>query len=356
MNARDQQWLRELAEKNPTPFWVMFPRATQAKYFELVDVFQSIPQKLQVFYSVKTNPHPAILSALDKMESGFECVSVRELQGVSSFSRPKLFNSCAPSEEEIRSALDQKAWIVIDSLSMGEKVAKLKGNVPLDVGIRVRLDTHRFGFAPSEVRTGISALESMGLSVKLLHAHPGTHCSIPQYRSFISKVAQLCMDYPQIHILDLGGGIPGKTSLVERKSRIEEYAQIVQEQLGDFLKTRTLFLESGRFMCEDSMILITRIRTIKDVDGRPFALLDAGINLLPRISMSPFRFFALSESGPVKQIFRLGGPLMFGSDELGQLSGKLGEGDYLAVENAGAYCTELSWKLSQDAPPILVIE
>ncbi|MEK6971104.1 MAG: alanine racemase [archaeon] len=356
MNARDRQWLLELAEKHPTPFWVLLPRSAQARYFELSDAFRPIARTLQVFYSVKTNPHPHILSSLDGMESGFECVSLRELDSVASFSRPKIFNSCAPSDDEIRSALHQKAWIVVDSLSMAEKVSRLAESKPLKVGIRVRLDTHRFGFAPSELGPAMASLEKLGLSPVLLHAHPGTNCSLSQYRSFISSVSSLCVDFPSFEVLDLGGGFPGKTGLLERKNRVEDYAAIVREQLGDFLQSRTLFLESGRFLCEDAMILITRVRSIKHVEGRPFALLDAGINLLPRIAMSPFRFFPLSESGSRSHVFRLGGPLMFGSDELGQLSGKLGEGDFLAVENCGAYCTELAWRLSMDIPRILSID
>lgn len=356
MNARDKQWLSELAVEHATPFWVVFPRAAQARYFELIDVFQKVAKNVRIFYSVKTNPHTTFLQSLYKMESGFECVSLRELQLVNAYDTPKIFNSCASSDDEILLALKQNAIIVIDSLSQAEQVARLATSKPIAVGLRVRMDQHRFGFAPQEVKPMIEALSQMGLNVTLLHTHPGTNCSVNIYRNFVSRVAGLVQDLPSITALDLGGGFPGKTSLMERKEGLEAYAEIVKEQLGDFLKTRSLYLESGRFLVEDSMILVTKVMHVKKMDGTHFALLDAGINVLPRISMSPFRFFALTETGETKANFRLGGPLMFGSDEFGQIHGKLKIGDLIGVENVGAYCTELAWKLSRDLPEMIVIE
>ena len=356
MNARDRVWLEELSHEHETPFWVMMPRVAQARYFELLDSFQSAAKKIHVCYSVKTNPHEKILDSLNKMESGFECVSMRELVGVKSYSGMKLFNSCASTQKELEEALSQNALIILDSLSQAEQLVKVTGEKPLSVGMRVRMDQHRFGFSPSEVRKTIEALAKMGLNVTVLHAHPGTSCSLNNYRNFISRFAAVVCDYPFLQGIDIGGGIPGKTSLVERKESLSQYVQIIKEQLGEFLSTRTLYLECGRFLVEDSMILVSRVQHLKSVDGQTFALLDAGINVLPRISMNPFRFFALVETTGSRSNVRLAGPLMFGSDELGHLFSAVKQGDVIAVENTGAYCTELAWKLSRDFPAIVVIE
>lgn len=356
MNPRDQQWLTELAREHATPFFVLFSRVPQARYFELADAFRNVAKTLQICYSVKTNPYPKLIDSLAKMESGFELVSGRELAQVAPLSGPKIFNSCAATPEELQSALDQGALIILDSLSQAELLSTLARTKPLNVGVRIRLDSHRFGFAPAEIPALLPQLQALGLTVTVLHAHPGTNCSLAHYRNFISKVAALVPDYPFLTGLDLGGGFPGKISMIERKEPLESFVQIIREQLGDFLATRTLYLESGRFLVEDSMLLVAKVIHTKRVDGMPFVILDAGINALPRISMSPFRFFALTQSGTEKAHFRLGGPLMFGSDEMGSLSAALARGDLLCVENCGAYCTELAWRLSRDAPAIVCIE
>lgn len=356
MNPRDKQWLAELAREHPTPFWVMMPRVSQSHYFELADALQKVAKKVSICYSVKTNPHEKILAALNGMESGFECVSSSELLRVKSFSGQKIFNSCASSDEEITEALAQNALIILDSLSHAEQVARLSTSKPLPVGLRVRMDNHRFGFSANELRKTIEHLATMGLHVNVLHGHPGTGCTLNAYRSFISRFAQVVREYPFLQGVDIGGGLPGRTSLVERKEKLEQYVSLVREHLGEFLATRTLYMESGRFLCEDTMILVSRVGHMKNVEGQAFALLDAGINVIPRITMNPYRFFALTETGTRKTSTRLAGPLMFGSDELGQIHAALEKGDLIAVENVGAYCTEMSWTLSREAPKIIVVE
>ncbi len=356
MNPRDKQWLIELALEYPAPFWVLMPRVSQSHYFELADALQDVAKEVSVCYSVKTNPHEKILQSLNKMESGFECVSARELAAVKSFGGQKIFNSCASSDEEIKEALSQNALIILDSLSHAEQVSRLSPTRPLHVGLRVRMDNHRFGFSPNEIRKTIEHLTTIGLQVVVLHGHPGTSGTLNSYRNFVSRFAEIVKDYPFLRGIDIGGGLPGRTSLVERKEKIEQYAALIREHLGDFLRTRTLFVEPGRFLCEDTMILVTRVQHVKNVEGQSFALLDAGINVLPRITMNPYRFFALVESGKRKTSIRLAGPLMFGSDELGQIHAALEKGDLVAVENGGAYCTEVSWNLSREAPKIIVVE
>lgn len=356
MNARDKQWLAELALEHQTPFGVLMPRISQSHYFELADALQGIASRVSICYSVKTNPHPAILQSLHKMESGFECVSGRELSDVKSFSGQKIFNSCASTDAEITEALSQNALIILDSLSHAEQVARLATSKPLRVGLRVRLDNHRFGFSPSEIRKTIEHVANMGLRVVVLHGHPGTSCTLNSYRNFVSRFAAVVQDYPFLEGVDIGGGLPGRTSLFERKEKIEQYLAIIREQLGEFLRTRTLYVESGRFLVEDTLVFVSRVQHLKHVDGQLFALLDAGINVLPRVTMNPYRFFALVEREGKKSSIRLSGPLMFGSDELGQIHAVLERGDLIAVENAGAYCTEMSWNLSRESPKIIVVE
>ncbi|MBM3282316.1 MAG: hypothetical protein FJY86_03175 [Candidatus Diapherotrites archaeon] len=356
MNARDKAWLAELSHEHPTPFWVLFPRVSQTHYFELADAFSRVAKKVMICYSVKTNPHPRILDALSKMESGFECVSLRELENVKSFTGPKILNSCSSSDEEITEALSQNALIILDSLSQAEQVARFAEKKPLSVGLRIRLDHHRFGFSPNELRKTIEHVSQLGLRVTVLHSHPGTNTTLKSYRQFMITFSAIVKEYPFLEGVDIGGGFPGSVSLHMRHEKLSDYANVVREQLGDFLSARALYVESGRFLSEDTMLLVTRVMHVKSVEGQAFALLDAGINLLPRLTMNPYRFHALEETGARKASIRLAGPLMFGSDELGQVSAALSVGNALVVENTGSYCTEMSWKLSRDFPKIIVIE
>ncbi len=107
-----------------------------------------------------------------------EAVSLRELHQISSFSCKKIFNSPASSEAEIREALKQKCIMVIDNISQARLVHSISKGKFIEVGIRVRLDRHRFGFEPNEINSAIMELQNLGLHVSLLHAHPGTNQSL----------------------------------------------------------------------------------------------------------------------------------------------------------------------------------
>ncbi|MDP2666967.1 MAG: hypothetical protein Q8P05_05715 [Candidatus Diapherotrites archaeon] len=346
---------RVAREKKDTPFFLLFPAIVAARYQELHTAFSPLAANFKICYSVKTNPHPRILSTLNDLGSGMETVSERELQAVAPFSTFKLFNACAATPKEMAEANAQGAHIILDSPSQLEMMASQE-IIPHHAGIRVRLFPSKFGFSPAEVKPFIQECHSRGITITLLHSHPGTNVSIQDYERFASRLAGLLPDLPQIETIDLGGGIPGPHGLKQRGHSVNEYARILSIHLGQFLSQKTLILEPGRFLVEDAMVLITVVQHLKEVDDHSYVFLDAGINVLPKITFSPYVFKPLSPSHGTKKNVRLAGPLMFGSDELGKIHASLAPGDRIVVENVGAYCTELAWRLSRDAPNIVVVE
>lgn len=354
MIAAQQHTLTTLAAKHGTPFFALFPQIVK----DNAEIFSSAAKKYfkksHICYSVKTNPHPQILSILEKADIGMEVVSLRELHAIKSFSGKKIFNAPAATEEELREALAQKCLIIIDNLSQAQLLHSLLKGKSLDVGIRVRMDAHRFGFAPQEVKSVIAQLNEMNLHITALHAHPGTNQTLQEYHKFLNRVHALLIDFPSIHTLDLGGGFPGNENLRARKVDIHSYMQLVKDVLGEFLPKVEVIFEVGRNLVEDSMNLVLQVQHVKEGNEAHYALMDSGINVLSKLSMSPLRFIPLKESGEKKHNFFLCGPSMFGSDEFARIFAKLERRDIIAVENVGAYCTELAWNLSRDVPPIYV--
>ncbi|QQR92611.1 MAG: alanine racemase [Candidatus Iainarchaeum archaeon] len=351
-----QQALKALVSKNERPFFVLFPQMVKDNARHFMDAAKKRFKKSHIYYSVKTNPHARVLEVLDSSGIGMELVSLRELRAVKSFSGKKIFNAPAATEAELREALAQKCLIIIDNLSQAQLLHSILKGKPLDVGIRVRMDAHRFGFAPQEIKAAIREMESWGLRMVALHAHPGTNQTLQDYHNFLNRVHGLLVDFPPIRILDLGGGFPGNENLRMRKTGIPAYMELVHETLGEFLPQVELVFEVGRSLVEDAMCLVLEVQHAKVVDNAHYALMDSGINVLSKLSMSPLRFIPLQESGEKKHNFFLCGPSMFGSDEFARIFAKLARGDIVVVENVGAYCTELAWNLSRDVPSVLVVE
>lgn len=348
--------LKGLVSKNASPFFVLFLSQVKRNAENFILSTKTLGNSVHVCFSIKTNPHPQILRTLAAARVGMEAVSLRELQQMSSFSCKKIFNSPASSEAEIREALKQKCIIVIDNISQARLVHSISKGKSLEVGIRVRMDCHRFGFDPVEINSAIMELRDLNLRVSLLHAHPGTNQSLQDYQKFLLRLKELMADLPQLHALDLGGGFPGNESLRARKVSLSDYMQLIRETLGDNLKGKEIFFEVGRNLVEDAMGLVAQVQHTKVLGQNHYALLDAGINVLPKVSFAPFHFSALNETGSSKYNYFLCGPSMFGNDEFGRVFAALERGDVVLVENVGAYCTELAWKLSRDIPPIVVIK
>jgi diaminopimelate decarboxylase len=350
MDPKEKEQLLSLAEKNRTPFFVSFLQKPPQRLEELRKAFGRIANEAEICFSVKTNSNQNILEALAKNSAGMEVVSRRELMQVQPFKTAKIFNSIACTEEELELALRQNALIIIDSFSQAELLQSKIGDKQIEVGLRVRFSSSKFGFSPNEVKEAVQKLEEMNLIVSVIHSHCGTNVSLRDYQNFITKLAVLVNDLPELRGIDIGGGIPGPANLRMRKQSLNDYASIVKEKLGSFLKERTLYLEVGRFLAEDSTFLVAKITHIKEADGKKLAVLDVGINVLSKIIMSPFFYIPLTENGEKKRPFKLVGPLMFGADKLGQIVGNMGAGDFVAVENVGAYCAEFAWNLSYDVP------
>ena len=355
MSSRAASTKKDFALDYTAPYFELFPSRVQSQYHEMQMAFSKLAKHVHICYSIKTNPHPKILEALASRGCGMESVSLRELNASKSFSTPKLFNSCASTKEELEIALKQNALIIIDSLSQAKLLSSLIKK-PLNVGMRVRFDLFRFGFAADEVPLAIEEMEKMNLRVILLHSHPGTNQSLSDYEKFISKFAALVKEFPSMEAIDIGGGFLGKELLRQKNISISDYAKLIQKHLGAFLKDKILYVEAGRYLVEDSMELIAQIQHIKMMGPRAFAMMDAGINVLSKFTNSHYQYSAITQSGETNRQFRLCGPSMFASDEFGQLTGKLKEGDIIRIHNTGAYCTELAWNLSKDVPKIKVVE
>lgn len=356
MLPAQQQALNALSSRQRTPCFVLFPQIAEQNARAFAHAAKKKCKKFSICYSVKTNPHPRILSTLDSVGIGMEVVSLRELHAIKSFSGKKVFNSPAASEEELREALSQKCLIIIDNLSQAHSLHALLKGKPLEVGIRVRMDAHRFGFSPQEIKPAIAELQEMGFSIVALHAHPGTNQTLQEYQKFLSRVHALLLDFPPIRTLDLGGGFPGNENLRARKNSLDDYMELVASTLGESISGVEIVFEAGRNLVEDTMFLLLQVQHLKEGNGAHYALMDSGINVLSKLSMSPLRFIPLHESGEKKHNFFLCGPSMFGSDEFARIFAKLERGDIIAVENVGAYCTELAWNLSRDVPPIYIGE
>ena len=258
--------------------------------------------------------------------------------------------------------------INIDSESEIDKIAKILNNQSFNIGLRISTNESKFGFDEKQLEKTIKYAKSKNLNIICIHLHQGTQQTIANFSLNLKKSAQIIENLQKKYKLDLkyidiGGSFPDKIQLKNLNTKLEDYFKEIKIHFQQF--NTTIILEPGRNLVADAFTLITKVHVIKEKADKKFAILDAGINILPRITLSTYKFSKIKQPKtnhkPLptkpdlkKQEYILAGPLLFSNDTLGKIQENLQEGDLIKIENVGAYCYNLAWTISYDKPNIVV--
>jgi diaminopimelate decarboxylase len=189
----------------------------------------------------------------------------------------------------------------------------------------------------------------------------------------------------ELEVLDFGGNLacPTVARLPERAHRlavtlgrepdprplesvlsIEDYLERLIGQVERHATARgvarpRIFLEPGRAMTGDTMMLLTRVLSVRGRDeaGATWAILDAGINVAEPVPHEYHHLLAVAPRGVETRRYRLTGPsctmgdLLYPAWELPELAA----GDALAIMDTGAYFVPLSTCFSFARPAIVSV-
>jgi diaminopimelate decarboxylase len=337
-----------------TPVFVLDENALRKNFIEFREACEQTLERFEIAYSVKTNSFKSVLETLNAEKAGFEVASLEEIKKILRLNpRFVVFNSQAKTEKELDIAIKNNFLINADSISEIDKISRITKKGPLKIGMRISVKDSKFGIDERKIKEAIEHAKSKNLDVSCLHLHLGTQLSIKEYEEGIKKFAELIQNSKlNLEYIDVGGGFPDAIQLRNLGLKLGAYLEIQKRYLSKF--NSTIILEPGRIIVADSMTLLTKVVSIKENFGKNYAILDAGINLLPRITLSTYKFSKLTgkkkETHAKNQEYLLAGPLLFSNDILGKFNGNLEEGDIIKIENVGAYCYNLAWEISYKKP------
>jgi len=359
--------LSAIAEQFGTPCYV-YSRATLERHWKVFDQAYSQGPHL-ICYAVKANSNLAVLNLLARLGSGFDIVSVGELERVLAAGGDPakvVFSGVGKREDEIRRALQAGIRCfnveVVGELDRLNRIAGemgLRAPVSLRVNPDVDANTHpyistglkenKFGIdieqAVSEYRRAASMAH---LDVVGIDCHIGSQLTTTEpFLDALDRLLDLALRLReaglQIHHLDLGGGL-GIRYRDEEPPEPAQLASLVAEKLKgqDF----EVIIEPGRAIVGNAGILLTRVEHIKATSAKNFAIVDAAMNDLLR----PALYDAWQAIVPVCQESSAGslmvdvvGPVCETGDFLGKNRElAVSEGDLLAVRSAGAYGFSMS--------------
>ena len=310
--------VQDIIYKYGSPCYI-YSRATLERHWKAFDLAFGDHAHL-ICYAVKANSNIALLNLLARLGSGFDIVSLGELERVIAAGGDPgkiVFSGVGKREDEILAAL--KIGIrcfnieVSGELDRINRLAEQMG-VIAPVSFRVNPDvdakTHPYiSTGLKENKFGID-IEQALIEYRRAAAMPninviGIDCHIgsqlTETRPFLDAldkildlVSVLKADGIHLHHLDLGGGL-GIRYNDEQPPEPADYIKAVLERLGntDF----EILLEPGRAIVGNAGILVTQVEYLKPTAHKNFAIVDAAMNDLVRPSL----YSAWQEIIPVNQ-------------------------------------------------------
>ena len=315
-----------------------------------------------VCYAVKANSNLAVLNVLAKLGSGFDIVSIGELERVLAAGGEAgkcVFSGVAKSISEIERALEVgvRCFNVesASELSRIESVAQSVGKqAPISIRVNPNVDakTHPYiSTGLKENKFGVDmndaidlyqrAQNSKHLNVQGLDCHIGSQITeVSPFLDALDKVLVLLEQLKDKDInithLDLGGGI-GIDYNGEQTIDIQNYIDAIISKVGNI----EIILEPGRAIVGNAGVFITKVEFLKQNSDHSFAIVDGAMNdlLRPSFYNSYHQVLPINENAKGTQAnWDLVGPICETGDFLAKNRDlSLCEGDYLAVMSAGAY-------------------
>ncbi len=320
-----------------------------------------------ICYAVKANSNLGVLNVLAKLGSGFDIVSIGELERViAAGGQPGrcVFSGVSKTKTEIQRALELGIYCFnVESaaeLDRVESVAKLmstKAPISIRVNPDVDANTHPYiATGLKENKFGVSinrALElykkaelSKHLDVFGLDYHIGSQITevspfIEALEKALDLISQLKAEGIKMSHIDIGGGV-GIAYNEEKTINIEKYVQSVLDKVGDL----EVILEPGRAIVGNAGIFVTQVEYLKQSGVKSFAIIDGAMNDLQRPSLygSYHKAIAVEDNSKgIKDTWDLVGPICETGDFLAKdRELTLAQGDYIALMSAGAYGFVLS--------------
>ncbi|MBK1691791.1 diaminopimelate decarboxylase [Ectothiorhodospira mobilis] len=353
--------LEALAAEHGTPLYV-YSRATLERHWRAFDEALSGHPHL-VCYAVKANASLAVLNVLARLGSGFDIVSVGELERVLRAGGDPgrvVFSGVGKQPHEMRRALEVgircfNVESAPELQRLNAEAAALGRTAPVSVRVNPDVDARTHPYISTglkENKFGVDVDTALALyrqAAGLSHVHvAGLDCHIGSqlthlepFTAALERILALARTLeaegiPLQH-LDLGGGL-GIRYRDETPPSPRDYARALMEALGD--SRYEILIEPGRAIAGNAGVLLTRVNYLKHSGHKDFAIVDGAMNDLLR----PALYEAWMEIVPVRprpgagRAYDVVGPVCETGDFLGKdRTLALEPGDLLAVRSAGAY-------------------
>jgi diaminopimelate decarboxylase/aspartate kinase len=337
-----------------------------------IEALQGVASVRRFAYAMKANWHPDILRRVYAAGLTIECVSQGELQHafavIPQLSPARvLFTPNFAPRAEYEFGFARGVRVTLDNLHplrMWPEV--FRGQeifLRMDPGFGRGHHSHvrtagvqsKFGIPMGDVDEVLALTQAAQVQVTGLHAHTGSGIfDVDNWTETGELLAQLARRFPQVRIVDLGGGIgvpeqPGVADIDLGALDRGVAALSVQFPQIEF------WMEPGRFLVAKAGVLIAVVTQLKGKGDMQYVGIATGMNSLirPALYGAHHDIRNLTRLGePLSQRVNVVGPICESADVLGadRWLPETREGDVILVANCGAYSYAMSSHYNRREP------
>lgn len=380
-----------LATEFGTPLYAFSAPALDAR---VARVRAALGPRVDLLYSIKSNPSMAVTARLLDAGVGAEVASLGELRlalAAGHDAAALRFAGPGKTDAEIDAAL--AAGLGCFHAESASEVAALAAaarrhdtavgvalrvNLPAELGgsrLRMGGQSSRFGIDAAEVPELLAGIARQPqLRLRGLHVYAGTQCFdaeafVAHAGALVERAAQWERDLDvRLDEIDLGGGFGVPVYAGDPEFDLETAGRGVQQIVAAHDRPgRVWFVELGRFLCATAGLFVARVVRTRTSGGERHVVLDGGMNhcamaagLGAVMRREPLLAHAGDPFADAIEKVTIGGPLCTPADQFGagiELP-PLCEGDLVAVLHAGAYGLSFSPTgfLSHPTPAEVMVE
>ena len=394
-----EKYLR-LMDTDVSPLYILETDVLVQRANQFRKAFREHFRNCRFFFAVKSNNHPAVARTILEADFGLDVSSGKELKAALELGAEDIiFTGPGKTDSELDLAARNtgKVTLLMDSfheLHTLEKIAAAR-NVTIRAGVRLSVSTtglwQKFGIALHDLPDFFKQAGSCPhVDLQGLQFHTSWNLTPEAQIDFITLLGKELATYPasilkKIHFLDIGGGYwpqPGewlrdgltaasmqvtKDCPVESPpvhyyhlaASIETFAGQLSRAIKnhlDFLAHCAIYLEPGRWICNDSMHLLM---TVIDKKAPDLVITDSGINAIgwERFDTDYFPVLNLTRPSLDEKRCNICGSLCTPHDSFGfsYFGEDIRIGDILLIPCQGAYTYSLKQDFIKPTPKVVVI-
>jgi len=339
-----------------------------ARFAEKVALLRSVLPGATIFYAVKANRHPAILTQALQSVDGIDACSPNEarLALANGFAERQIsYTGTSLSDADIDFLAEHPAIHVnADSLSLLRRIGqrcpgrKMGIRINPEMGLGYRNEPRlvysaqerpgKFGLLGEQLPEAVALAKEYRLQLNTVHWHIGCGWLNDQLDSLariLDKATTLVSQLPNVENVNLGGGLGVPFRSDDAPLSLPRWSEIVANAVAG---RWNITLEPGSFLVQDAGVLLTRVNTVERKRNWIFVGVNAGFNLTMEpvfygMRLEPFFLRRPESTRPIEPV-TIAGNINEAHDLLVQdlVIQVPKEGEAIGFLNAGAYAASMS--------------